>query len=195
MLRVDLNPTLVAFSFMSLLEIHRYKLQGFRVLRLSCRLKGLLSQHMPQDLEAVAGTDGEVEMPRGSVLSANFVPHKMAKPFIGCEFTTWVVLFIRVPFRVLFIRVRYHIGDLGKDPNFENYPTRNSSQRYLARQGLPPAFSSWMASCEVNFCFPDRFGTFRKLGVPYSGVLILRILLFRVLHSLFCGPYNKDPTV
>ena len=29
----------------------------------------------------------------------------------------------------------------------------------------------------------DRFGTFRKLVVLYFGVLIIRILLFRVLHS------------
>ena len=26
------------------------------------------------------------------------------------------------------------------------------------------------------------YGSFRKLGVPYFGVLIIRILLFRVLH-------------
>ena len=26
------------------------------------------------------------------------------------------------------------------------------------------------------------FGSFRELGVPYCGVLILRILLFRVLY-------------
>ena len=84
---VDLSLTLVAFSFTSLLEIHRYKLEGFRVLGLGGGLKGPLAQHLPQDLEAVAGTDGEVEMPSGSVLSANFVPHKIAKPFIGCEFT------------------------------------------------------------------------------------------------------------
>ena len=28
----------------------------------------------------------------------------------------------------------------------------------------------------------ESFGSFRKLGVPYFGVLILRILLFRVLY-------------
>ena len=27
------------------------------------------------------------------------------------------------------------------------------------------------------------YGSFRKLGVPYVGVLIIRILLFRVLYS------------
>ena len=32
------------------------------------------------------------------------------------------------------------------------------------------------------------YGSFRRLGVPYFGVLITRILLFR-------GPYNKDPTI
>ena len=30
-------------------------------------------------------------------------------------------------------------------------------------------------------------------GVPYFGVLIVRILLFR--GTLFWGPYNKDPTI
>ena len=34
----------------------------------------------------------------------------------------WVVLQLRVPFRVLFIRVPYYIGDPKRDPNFDNYP-------------------------------------------------------------------------
>ena len=34
----------------------------------------------------------------------------------------WVVLQSRVPFRLLFIRVPYYIGDLKRDPNLENYP-------------------------------------------------------------------------
>ena len=29
---------------------------------------------------------------------------------------------------------------------------------------------------------PEHFWEFRKLGVPYFGVLIIRILLFRVLY-------------
>ena len=29
---------------------------------------------------------------------------------------------------------------------------------------------------------PNPSGSFRKLGVPYFGVLIIRILLFRVLY-------------
>ena len=29
---------------------------------------------------------------------------------------------------------------------------------------------------------PGPFGSFRKLGVPYLGVLIIGILLFRVLY-------------
>ena len=29
---------------------------------------------------------------------------------------------IRVPFRVLFIRAPYYIGDVNRDPNLENYP-------------------------------------------------------------------------
>ena len=31
-------------------------------------------------------------------------------------------------------------------------------------------------------CSRPLFGSFRKLGVPYFGVLLIRILLFRVLH-------------
>ena len=34
----------------------------------------------------------------------------------------WVVLEIRVPFRVLFISLPYYIGDLNRNPNLENYP-------------------------------------------------------------------------
>ena len=34
----------------------------------------------------------------------------------------WVVFYIRVPLRVVFRRVPYHLGDPKKDPNLENYP-------------------------------------------------------------------------
>ena len=34
----------------------------------------------------------------------------------------WVVLEMRVPFRVLFIEVPYYFGDLKRGPNLENYP-------------------------------------------------------------------------
>ena len=34
----------------------------------------------------------------------------------------WVVVYIRVPFRVLSIRVPYYIGDPKQDPNSENCP-------------------------------------------------------------------------
>ena len=33
----------------------------------------------------------------------------------------WAVFQIRVPFRVLFIRVPYHIGDLKKDPSLSRF--------------------------------------------------------------------------
>ena len=36
--------------------------------------------------------------------------------------TVHVALYIRVPFRVLIIRVPHYIGDLKWDPNLENYP-------------------------------------------------------------------------
>ena len=37
-----------------------------------------------------------------------------------------------------------------------------------------------------------RLGSFRKLGVPYFGVLMIRILLFRVLYW---GPlFSETPT-
>ena len=35
----------------------------------------------------------------------------------------WVVLYIRVPFTVLVIRVPCYLGDLNKDPNLGNYPS------------------------------------------------------------------------
>ena len=36
----------------------------------------------------------------------------------------------------------------------------------------------------------DTYGIFPKLGVPYLGVLIIRILLFRVIYL---GPYFRKP--
>ena len=40
-----------------------------------------------------------------------------------------------------------------------------------------------------RYCWEEsRTGSFRKLGVPYFWVLIIRILLF-------WGSYNKDPTI
>ena len=38
----------------------------------------------------------------------------------------------------------------------------------------------------------ERFGGFRKLGVPYLGVLIM---FPEIRGTLFGGPYNKDPTI
>ena len=35
------------------------------------------------------------------------------------------------------------------------------------------------------------YGSFRQLGVPYLGVLIIRILLFRVLYS--CPLFSETP--
>ena len=56
--------------------------------------------------------------------------------------------------------------------------------------GVSENYRGITASCEKNLYVkhqPSRFdisklaGTFRKLGVPYFGVHIIRILLFRVL--------------
>ena len=41
----------------------------------------------------------------------------------------WVVLYFGAPFRVLFIRVPYYIGDLKRDPNLENCPRGESQGR------------------------------------------------------------------
>ena len=50
----------------------------------------------------------------------------------------WVVLQIRVPFRVLSLRVSYDIGDPNRDPNIENYPVKhNTSPSAPASKGLP----------------------------------------------------------
>ena len=44
------------------------------------------------------------------------------------------------------------------------------ARQYLRKDGL-------------GFEFPESFfASFRQLGVPYAGVLIIRILLFSVLH-------------
>ena len=43
----------------------------------------------------------------------------------------WVLLKIRVPFRVLLIRVPYYFGDSKEDPNLENYPHEVSNMLYL----------------------------------------------------------------
>ena len=44
--------------------------------------------------------------------------------------------------------------------------------------------SFWGRSLGAGLTVPSgsKFGSFRKLGVPYFGVLIIRILLFRVLY-------------
>ena len=38
------------------------------------------------------------------------------------------------PFRVLFIRVPYYIGDLERDPNLENYPYRSLWEPYFNKR-------------------------------------------------------------
>ena len=44
--------------------------------------------------------------------------------------------------------------------------------------------------------FARTLGVSEKFRVPDSlGVLIIRILLFRVSGTLFRGPYNRDPTI
>ena len=45
----------------------------------------------------------------------------------------WVVLEIRVPFRVLFIRVPYYVGDPQKGPNLENFHVCSCA---LSQQGM-----------------------------------------------------------
>ena len=46
----------------------------------------------------------------------------------------------------------------------------------------------------VQGCKDGAYGSFRKLGVPYFGVLIIRILLFSVLDCIFnCSPPQQKP--
>ena len=48
-----------------------------------------------------------------------------------------------------------------------------------------------------NAVTPTQNGSFRKLGVPYFGVLIIRILLFRVLYEgpqIFGNSQNRKAT-
>ena len=41
----------------------------------------------------------------------------------------WVVFYIRIPFRVPFIRIPYYIGYLKRDPNLENHSCRYHKQK------------------------------------------------------------------
>ena len=56
--------------------------------------------------------------------------------------------------------------------------------------------SGFRVACGFRFKVPGswahfRYGSFRKLGVPYFGILIIRILLFRVLYE---GPlFSETP--
>ena len=43
---------------------------------------------------------------------------------MGFGFAMWVILYIRVPFRILLIRVPYYVGHLKRDPDSEKYPCR-----------------------------------------------------------------------
>ena len=45
-----------------------------------------------------------------------------------------------------------------------------------------PVFCGGRKSVAVGLSVSLSYGSFRKLGVPCFGVLIIRILLFRVLH-------------
>ena len=48
----------------------------------------------------------------------------------------WVVFKMRVPFRVVIIRVPYYIVDLKRDPNLESYPY-SSYRRFPKIKGVP----------------------------------------------------------
>ena len=56
-------------------------------------------------------------------------------------------------------------------------------------------FYRWdkLATFEASLgCRASGYGSFRKLGVPYFGVLIIRILLFRVI-TLLGSPFSETP--
>ena len=58
----------------------------------------------------------------------------------------------------------------------------NQHQRFVSRIAATNAaikFRKTRCYCSLFKCL---YGSFRKLGVPYLGVLIVRILLFRVLY-------------
>ena len=52
--------------------------------------------------------------------------------------------------------------------------------RFLAPLYVAPRIVP--ASLSAHYGLGSRVGSFRNLGVPYFGVLIIRILLFRVLY-------------
>ena len=57
-----------------------------------------------------------------NVLNGVLIPGRETNKLLGesAKFMR-ILLQIRVPFRVLFIRVPYSLGDLKRDPNLENY--------------------------------------------------------------------------
>ena len=65
---------------------------------------------------------------------------------------------------------------------FSNTPTLSTN--------LPtkPENALYTKTPKVN---PTSYGSFRKLGVPYFGVLTIRILLFRVLY--WGPPFSETP--
>ena len=48
--------------------------------------------------------------------------------------------------------------------------------------GLSSSSAASTLNPKPSYPLPHHHGSFRKLGVPYLGVLIIRILLFRVLY-------------
>ena len=71
----------------------------------------------------------------------------------------------------------------------------------LAAFGWRPSFWLSKQDCRVglynlqsqlSLCSSPLYGSFRKLAVPYSGVLIIRILLFR---ALYWGPLVSETPI
>ena len=80
--------------------------------------------------------------------------------------STWVVLKIRVPFRVLLMRVPHYVGDLKSEPNWENYPhypwrTFAAPSRTRQAHGRPPGVGALVCRASLRFTQPFISGLLR----------------------------------
>ena len=91
----------------------------------------------------------------------------------------WVILEIRVPFRVLFTRAPYYVWELKGHPNLENY---HISRRYPSRARSPGAKIRGQA----------------KPHLRNTTLLVLRVIACLIAWSVLFinkkGCVNQDPT-
>ena len=89
--------------------------------------------------------------------------------------------------------VRCLLGQWGNGPYSSPYTIPNNSLHNAFPHSLLSTREINQVQCPVlKVDIVGRHGSFRKLGVAYFGVLIVRILLFRVLYSGLL--FSETPT-